>query len=128
MPSVVRCRESAHHVELLMQPCSRSKTEEREQRYWQLMRQGMTNTAACVVAVDGGAMTLIVIDYTKLGTVFPSRAVPFLAFARGIVFVTIGRKVVRSAARALFVQGRGLHNVVIVGVGDLARRVAGDLD
>jgi IS30 family transposase len=40
-------RESARHVELLMQPRSRSKTEEREQRYWQLMRQGMTNTAAC---------------------------------------------------------------------------------
>ena len=40
-------RESARHVELLMQPRRRSKTEQREQRNWELMRQGMTNTAAC---------------------------------------------------------------------------------
>jgi IS30 family transposase len=40
-------RESARHVELLMQPRSRTKAEQREQRYWELMRRGMTNTAAC---------------------------------------------------------------------------------
>ncbi|MGI8614542.1 MAG: IS30 family transposase [Nocardioidaceae bacterium] len=40
-------RESARHVELLLQPRRRSKAELREQRYWELMRQGMTNTGAC---------------------------------------------------------------------------------
>lgn len=40
-------RDSARHVESLMQPRQRTKVEAREQRYWELMRQGMTNTAAC---------------------------------------------------------------------------------
>jgi exopolysaccharide biosynthesis polyprenyl glycosylphosphotransferase len=91
-------------------------------------RGRLSELGRTVVAVAGGVMTLIVVDYMKLGTVFPSRAVPLLAFVTGIVFVTIGRKIVRSVARALFVQGRGLHNVVVVGVGDLAQRVTGDLD
>jgi transposase, IS30 family len=39
-------RESARHVELLhtREP---SKTEQRDTRYWELMRSGLTNTAAC---------------------------------------------------------------------------------
>lgn len=40
-------RESARHVDLLLQPRRRSKAELREQPYWELMRQGMTNTEAC---------------------------------------------------------------------------------
>ena len=80
-------------------------------------RGRLSELGRTVVAVAGGVMTLIVVDYMKLGTVFPSRAVPLLAFVIGIVFVTIGRKIVRSVARALFVQGRGLHNVIVVGVG-----------
>ena len=40
-------RESLRHVEQLMAPRKRTKVEQREERYWELMRQGMTNTAAC---------------------------------------------------------------------------------
>ncbi len=40
-------RESLRHVERLMAPRQRSKVEQREERYWELMRQGMSNTAAC---------------------------------------------------------------------------------
>jgi exopolysaccharide biosynthesis polyprenyl glycosylphosphotransferase len=91
-------------------------------------RVRLSELGRTVVAVAGGVMTLIVIDYMRLGTVFPSRAVPLLAFVLGFVSVTIGRYLVRSAARALFAKGRGLQNVVVVGVGDLARRITGDLD
>ena len=46
-------RESARHVERLLQRRSRTKAELREQRYWELMRQGMTNTRACrLLGVD----------------------------------------------------------------------------
>ena len=45
--------ESARHVERLLQPRNRTKAELREQRYWALMRQGMTNTRACrLLGVD----------------------------------------------------------------------------
>lgn len=40
-------RASAWHVELLAEPRRRTTAELREKRYWELMRQGMTNTAAC---------------------------------------------------------------------------------
>jgi IS30 family transposase len=40
-------REALRHVEQLMAPRKRTKVEQREERYWELMRQGMTNTAAC---------------------------------------------------------------------------------
>ena len=40
-------RTSARHVELLTAPRNRGKVELREARYWELMRRGMTNTAAC---------------------------------------------------------------------------------
>jgi exopolysaccharide production protein ExoY len=91
-------------------------------------RGRLSELGRTVVAGAGGVMTLIVVDYMKLGTVFPSRAVPLLAFVLGFVSVTIGRYLVRSVARAIFVRGRGLHNVVVVGVGDLARRITGGLD
>jgi IS30 family transposase len=43
-------RESARHAELLMQTRKRrSDVEVRDTRYWQLMRSGLTNTAACKI-------------------------------------------------------------------------------
>jgi transposase, IS30 family len=40
-------RQSARHVEALLQPRSRSKAEAREKRYWELMHHGMSNTEVC---------------------------------------------------------------------------------
>ena len=43
-------RESARHAELLMVGrAPRSDVERRDTRYWQLMRSGLTNTAACTI-------------------------------------------------------------------------------
>lgn len=47
-----RCavRDSARHAEELMRVrAPRSDMQERDTRYWQLMRSGLTNTAACKV-------------------------------------------------------------------------------
>jgi IS30 family transposase len=40
-------RQSARHVEALLQPRGRSKAEAREKRYWELMHHGMSNTVVC---------------------------------------------------------------------------------
>jgi IS30 family transposase len=40
-------RQSARHVEMLLQPRGRSKAEAREKRYWELMHHGMSNTEVC---------------------------------------------------------------------------------
>ncbi len=43
-------RESARHAELLMRGrAPRSDVQVRDTRYWQLMRSGLTNTAACTI-------------------------------------------------------------------------------
>jgi transposase, IS30 family len=43
-------RESTRHAELLMRGrAPRSDVEVRDTRYWQLMRSGLTNTAACTI-------------------------------------------------------------------------------
>jgi IS30 family transposase len=43
-------RQSSRHAELLMRArAPRSDVEARDTRYWQLMRSGMTNTAACKI-------------------------------------------------------------------------------
>jgi IS30 family transposase len=53
-------RQSARHVELLLQPRARSKAEQREERYWELMHHGLTNTAACrLLGVSRRTGTLI---------------------------------------------------------------------
>lgn len=40
-------RESSRVVEALLAPRQRTKVEARDARYWELMRSGLTNTAAC---------------------------------------------------------------------------------
>ena len=77
-----------------------------------------------VVAVSGGVMFLIVLDYMQQrAPLFPGRAVPVYALGLGIVFVLACRQLVRLGMHAIFVSGRGLHNVILIGTGDLARRM-----
>lgn len=84
--------------------------------------------ARVIVAVAGGVMTLIVVDYARLGAVFPSRSVPFIAYGLGVAFVMIGRLGMQTAARELFARGVGLHNVIAVGVGQFTEQIIRDLD
>jgi len=46
-------RASYEHVRRLVEPRARPKAAEREERYWQLMREGLDNNAACrILGVD----------------------------------------------------------------------------
>ncbi len=42
-------RDSARHVEELVKPRQQTASGQRDTRYWELMRSGLTNTAACKV-------------------------------------------------------------------------------
>jgi exopolysaccharide biosynthesis polyprenyl glycosylphosphotransferase len=78
--------------------------------------------------VTAGVMMLIVLDYMRfLGPIFPGRSVPGYSLALGTVFVFVCRQFVRRMLRLAWARGRGLRNVVLVGLGPIAQRIASDL-
>ena len=78
-----------------------------------------------IVAVTGGVMLLTSVAYLSYGeAIFPSRSVPLFAMLIGIPLVVFGRQVVRVVMRNLFSRGRALRNVVLVGTGPMAARIA----
>jgi exopolysaccharide biosynthesis polyprenyl glycosylphosphotransferase len=87
------------------------------------LRGRLSEFGKVVVAVSGGVMVLIILDFFSKTPIFPSKAVPIYAYALGIVFVTLGRIVVRAVQRSLFRYGVGVHRILLVGSGDLAKRI-----
>jgi exopolysaccharide biosynthesis polyprenyl glycosylphosphotransferase len=79
------------------------------------------------VAVSGGVMFMIVIDFASREPIFPAKAIPIWGYGLSLVMVTIGRWIVRGFQRYLFSYGVGVHRVVIIGSGPIAQRIAEDL-
>lgn len=89
-----------------------------------LERQWVSELTRTVASVCGGVMCLIVWDYLGAGTIlFPSRSIPIWAVVYGVAFVLLGRALARILMRWFFAGGFGLHNVVVVGTGELASRI-----
>ena len=91
------------------------------------LRGRLSEFGKVIVAVSGGVMVLIILDFFSREPLFPSKAVPIYAYALGIIFVAFGRVVVRAIQRSLFRYGIGLHRVLLVGSGKLAQRIYADL-
>lgn len=79
------------------------------------------------VAVSGGVMFSILLDFLQPVSFFPSKAVPIYAYGLGLVFVLFSRTVVRTLQRWLFNYGIGVHNTLVIGSGEIAQRLAQDL-
>ncbi len=75
------------------------------------------------IAVSGGVMFMILLDFVQRQPIFPSKAVPIYAYGLGLLFVMTARLVVRAIQRGLFKVGIGVHQVVLVGSGELAQRI-----
>jgi exopolysaccharide biosynthesis polyprenyl glycosylphosphotransferase len=81
-----------------------------------------------IAAVLGGVMLLISVDYYSFKSAFfPSHSVPLFALLIGIPLVVLERQVVRGVMRTMFGLGKGLHNVILIGTGPLAVRIATEL-
>ncbi|MBW4061376.1 sugar transferase [Candidatus Saccharibacteria bacterium] len=80
-----------------------------------------------VVAVSGGVMFLILVDFASSQPIFPSKLVPIYTYIFGLVFVLVGRVALRMLQRYLFRYGIGVHQALLVGSGELAQRIALDL-
>lgn len=79
------------------------------------------------VAVSGGLMFMVVVDFLSKTPIFPSKAVPVYAYGLSLVTVTAGRIIVRAIQRTLFRAGIGTYKAVIVGSGLLAQQLADSL-
>jgi exopolysaccharide biosynthesis polyprenyl glycosylphosphotransferase len=81
------------------------------------------------VAVSGGVMTLILLDFfQKNQPLFPSKSVPIYAYGIGFLLVVIARSVIRLIQRSLFRYGVGVHQTLMIGSGELAQRIAHDME
>jgi exopolysaccharide biosynthesis polyprenyl glycosylphosphotransferase len=95
--------------------------------YSQSSLRGRWNEVGKVfIAVSGGVMFTILLDFLRPVSLFPSKAVPIYAYGLGLLFVLLSRTTVRGIQRRLFNFGIGVHNAVIIGSGEIAQRIAAD--
>jgi exopolysaccharide biosynthesis polyprenyl glycosylphosphotransferase len=96
--------------------------------YAQSSLRGRLNEAGKVfVAVSGGVMLTILVDFFRPVSIFPSKAVPIYAYGLGLVFVMTARIIVRGLQRWCFRFGVGVHNALLIGSGEFAQRIYHDL-
>jgi exopolysaccharide biosynthesis polyprenyl glycosylphosphotransferase len=79
------------------------------------------------VAVSGGVMFTILVDFLQRSPIFPSKSVPIIAYGLGLVFVLLARTIVRGIQRWCFRFGIGVHNVLLIGSGELTQRIVADI-
>lgn len=79
------------------------------------------------VAVSGGTMFFILVDFASKQPIFPAKSIPIYGYILSFGFVTIGREIVRRVQRSLFGLGIGIRRTLLVGSGELAQRLAKDL-
>ncbi len=91
------------------------------------LRGRLAEIGRVFVAVSGGVMLSILLDFFQPQSLFPSKAVPIYAYGLGLIFVLLSRSLVRGLQRWLFQFGVGVHNTLIVGSGEIAQRIAPDL-
>src|SRR5664279_1367775 len=71
------------------------------------LRGRLQEVGKVFVAVSGGVMFSILLDFMQPVSLFPSKAVPIYAYGLGLVFVLFSRTVVRAIQRRLFRYGVG---------------------
>ncbi len=79
------------------------------------------------VAVSGGVMFTILLDFLQPVPLFPSKSIPIYAYGFGLLFVSLARIIVRAIQRGLFSYGVGVYRILIIGSGDLAQKIAAGL-
>jgi exopolysaccharide biosynthesis polyprenyl glycosylphosphotransferase len=91
------------------------------------LRGRLDEIGKVIVAVSGGVMFLILVDFASNRPLFPSKLVPVYTYILGLIFVLLIRTILRRTQRALFRYNVGVHQVILIGSGELAQRIALDL-
>ncbi len=91
------------------------------------LRARLSEIGKIIVAVSGGVMVLIILDFLSRTPIFPSKAVPIYAYGFGLILVITARIIVRAVQRSLFRYGIGVHRMLLIGSGELAQRIYANL-
>lgn len=91
------------------------------------LRGRLQEVGKVFVAVSGGVMFMILVDFVSTEPIFPSKAMPIYAYGIALVTVVAGREIVRAIQRSLFRAGIGAYQTIIVGSGTIAQRVIQEL-
>jgi exopolysaccharide biosynthesis polyprenyl glycosylphosphotransferase len=91
------------------------------------LRGRLQEAGKIFVAVSGGLMFMIALDFVSTKPLFSSKSIPIYAYGLSLVTVTLGRQVIRLTQRMLFRFNIGVHRVVLVGSGPIAQRIADDI-
>lgn len=70
-----------------------------------------------VVACSAGVMALIVVDFLSANPIFPAKIIPIYGFAFALLFVSLGRIIMKLIQRLLASYGIGVYRVLFVGSG-----------
>lgn len=92
-----------------------------------VFRKRLSEWGKIFVAVSGGVMFLILVDFASKQPIFPAKAIPIYGYILSLFIVTFGREVVRALQRSLFNVGIGVQRTLLVGSGELAQRLLKDL-
>lgn len=92
------------------------------------LRGRLQEISKIFVAVSAGFMFMIVVDFASRTPIFPSKAVPIYAYGLSLLFVIIGREIVRGVQRSLFRKGIGSYQTVVIGSGPMAQQLVASLE
>jgi len=70
-----------------------------------------------VVACSAGVMALIVVDFLSANPIFPAKIIPIYGFVFALLFVSLGRIIMKLIQRLLASYGIGVYRVLFVGSG-----------
>jgi exopolysaccharide biosynthesis polyprenyl glycosylphosphotransferase len=84
-------------------------------------RSRLTELGKIFVAVSGGTMFLILLDFFSRQPLFPAKAIAIYGYGLSFLFVALGRQVIRAVQLSLFSHNIGIHRVLLIGSGDIAQ-------
>lgn len=88
------------------------------------LRRRFDEIGKIFIAVSGGVMFIILLDFLQRYSIFPSKSVPVYAYGFALVFVLTSRGIVRAIQRGLFASNVGVHRALLIGSGAIAQRLS----
>ncbi len=79
------------------------------------------------VGVSGGTMSMILVDFASKQPIFPAKSIPIYGYGLSLLFVALGRQIVRGIQHYCFNFGIGVRRTMIIGSGEIAQRLLSDL-
>lgn len=75
------------------------------------------------IAVSAGFMIIIALDFIKINSIFPAKAIPVYAWILAIIFVSLFRQILKFFQKYLYKYGIGVQNIIIIGANRISHSI-----